>query len=181
MFKLTRIGKISVLSGMLAAGLAGCSGGDTGVELNGKIFDAVGLAGAGKKASEPKLAERAPLVPPPRTDALPAPGPIANSATHMAWPDDPDRRKAEVAAAESRTTSKYCSDAMFGRPDHERAKRDAECSAQQGGLLSSATAWFTGNSGKKEGAAAQTSDEGDPAIVTGSTKPQSAPSASKIR
>ena len=171
MLQLTQTGKFAYLAILLAATLAGCSGGDSGVELNGKLFDAVGLSGTAKKSAEPKLAERAPLVPPPRTDALPTPGSGGADASHMAWPDDPDKRKAAAAAAENKKISKYCSDPMIGRPDPERAKRDAECSDNQGGLLSSATAWFTN---KKEGAAAVTADEGDPGIVTGSTRPQAA-------
>ena len=171
MFNLTRTGKSAVLASVIAAGLAGCSGGESGVELNGKLFDAVGLTGVGKKTAEPKLAERAPLVPPPRMDALPAPGTGPADTNHMAWPDDPDRRIAAQAAADKQKVSKYCSDPMIGRPDAERAKRDGECSDKQGGLLASATSWF---SNKKEGAAGVTTDEGDPAIVTGSTKPQAA-------
>ena len=163
------LGRVVAIAGALAVNLAGCSGGDSGVELNGKIFDVIGLSGVSKTGSEPKLAERAPLVPPPRTDALPAPGSGQADVNHMAWPKDPDRLKAEKAAVENKTISKYCSDPMLGRPEPERAKRDAECSDKQGGLLSSATAWF---GTKKEGAAAQATDEGDPAVVTGSTNAQ---------
>lgn len=58
----------------LALGLSGCGGFD-GVELNGKIFDAVGLNTGSVKAPEPKLKERAPLVVPPGLEAgLPEPG-----------------------------------------------------------------------------------------------------------
>ena len=82
----------------VVAGLAGCGGSDAGVSLNGKVFDVAGLTGAAK-GPEPKLAERAPLVPPPRTDALPQPGTERADAGHMAWPDDPDKKRAAAATA----------------------------------------------------------------------------------
>lgn len=154
-----------------AIGLTGCSAGDTGVELNGKIFDAVGLSGTGKKKSEPKLAERAPLVPPSRVDVLPAPGETQTAAAHMAWPNDPDKRRAAEARQAKQVLDKECSDPMLGRPEHERTERDAKCAEAKGGLLSMATSWMTGKSSQGE-AAGTTSDEGDPsgsAIVTGST------------
>ena len=177
MLGLTRTGTGGVLAAVVAMMLAGCSGADSGVELNGKIFDAVGLTGVGKKSAEPNLAERAPLVPPPRTDALPAPGSATIDAGHMAWPDDPDKRRAALAAADKNSkVNKYCTDPMIGRPDAERAKRDSECSKETGGLLDTATAWF---STKKDGGAAVSTDEGDPGVVTGSTKPAPAAAAAK--
>ena len=160
-----------VACGSLVAGLAGCSGADSGVELNGKIFDMVGMSGSAKKSGgEPKLPERAPLVPPPRTDALPAPDSAQAGTTHMAWPNDPDRQRAAAAAAAKKSSDKRCSDLMIGRPEHERTTRDAECRAEQGGLLSTATGWFSGKKAD-DASAATTTDEGDPGgqIVTGST------------
>jgi len=160
-------------------GLAGCSGSDMGIEMNGKIFDAVGLSGQAKKASEPKLAERGPLVPPPRTDQLPSPDSAVASTGHMAWPNDPDKKRAADAAAARKTLDKRCSDPMLGRPEHERTERDAQCAAEKGNIFSSATAWITG---KKAGdnVASTTTDEGDPdpSVVTGSTTP-AAPAAKK--
>ena len=132
---------------ILAAGcailvsLAGCSGADSGVELNGKIFDMVGMgAGGSKSRSEPKLAERAPLVPPPSVAALPAPDNGQTSTGHMAWPNDPDRQRSASAANSKQALDKKCKDPMIGRPEHERSERDAQCRAEQGELLSSVTA-----------------------------------------
>ena len=58
----------------LAFGASGCSMDD--VQLNGGIFDVVGLSDAAKakSGSEPKIAARAPLVVPPSLDRLPEPG-----------------------------------------------------------------------------------------------------------
>jgi hypothetical protein len=169
-----RIATLALCLAAVGAGLSGCSGADSGVELNGKVFDTLGLSGAAKKASEPKLAERAPLVPPPRTDALPAPGSAQADAGHMAWPDDPDRRKAAAAAVQSKAANKYCTDPMIGRPDAERLKRDSDCADKNGGILATATGWLNP---KKEGAATASADEGDPGLVTGSNKAPAATSA----
>ena len=171
MLRLVLLRTRPLMAGVLVAGLAACSGAESGVEMNGKLFDVVGMNSIGKKAPEPKLAERAPLVPPPNTGALPAPGAAEAPPEHMAWPDDPDRRKSSVAAsADTEKLRKYCADPMLGRPDVERAKRDAECMEKQGGMLATASSWLNLNK-KKEGASAETTDEGDPAVKTGSTKP----------
>lgn len=170
----------------LLLGLAGCSGADSGVELNGKIFDMVGMgAGGSKSRSEPKLPERAPLVPPPSVAALPAPDSGQAGSGHMAWPNDPERQRSVAAAKSKQALDKRCKDPMIGRPEHERTERDAQCRAEQGGLLSSVTSWMPGSKPAGE-AAATTQDEGDPgaAVVTGSTTPasgQKAATGSKAR
>ena len=159
---------------LLSLGLAGCSGADSGVELNGKIFDVVGMGGGSKSRSEPKLPERAPLVPPPSVAALPSPDSSQGNAGHMAWPNDPERQRNASAATSKQALDKRCKDPMIGRPEHERTERDAQCRAEQGGLLSSVTSWMPGSKPADE-AAATTQDEGDPgaAVVTGSTAPAS--------
>ena len=92
----------------------------------------------------------------------------------MAWPDDPDKRRVAKGSTDTKALKKFCDDPMLGRPEAERAKRDAECADKQGGLLSKASSLLPGFGNKKEGAAAETSDEGDPGVVTGSTKAQAA-------
>jgi hypothetical protein len=97
----------------LAAALAGCSAGD--VELNGKIFDVMGVSAATKgPSSEPKLAARAPLVLPPDASKLPPPDataapPAPALQADASWPTDAD--KARVSAAEDleRRQKEYCS------------------------------------------------------------------------
>ena len=115
----------SRLRGWLAAGgtacallLAGCA---DGLDLNGKVFDMMGISSSALDAKrvEPKLAERAPLVVPPDVNRLPEPGsgqapsvaaltmqPTAAGA--QAWPDDPEERKRREAAERERLHQAYC-------------------------------------------------------------------------
>jgi hypothetical protein len=93
--------------------LAGC--GDGGVELNGKIFDALGVSEAAQRASktEPKLRERTGLVLPPDTNRLPEPGSGATGAPDLGGQiADPERRKAAAAAEKARLHKAYCSGEM---------------------------------------------------------------------
>jgi hypothetical protein len=88
--------------------LAGCGAGD--LELNGKVFDYLGVSTASQtRASDPKLAARGGLVVPPSVERLPEPGsgPQGEDA-QLASLDDPDR-KAEVSKAElEERQRKYC-------------------------------------------------------------------------
>ena len=71
-----------------ALALGGCAADE--VELNGKIFDAMGL-NAKSKTTEPKLAARAPLVMPPSPERVPEPGvPPESQAADVAALQDPD-------------------------------------------------------------------------------------------
>jgi hypothetical protein len=71
LIKLSKIARIAAAA-TVAVALSGC--GFDGVELNGKIFDAVGLNTGSTQPTVPKLKERAPLVVPPGLEALPEPG-----------------------------------------------------------------------------------------------------------
>jgi hypothetical protein len=89
--------------------LSGCA---DGIELNGKIFDWMGVSPAAQEARryEPKLAERAPLVVPPNANRLPEPGSeTAPDPSLAAWPDDPEQRKAREAQERDRLHQAYCS------------------------------------------------------------------------
>lgn len=57
---------------MAVIALSGCGVDD--IQLNGKLFDAVGLNNTGSVKKEAKVAERSPLVVPPGLDRLPEPG-----------------------------------------------------------------------------------------------------------
>ena len=59
--------------------MRGCA---DGIDLNGKVFDWMGVSPAAMEASrrEPKMAERAPLVLPPDANRLPEPGSEAQTA-----------------------------------------------------------------------------------------------------
>jgi hypothetical protein len=84
--------------------VAGCSMDD--VQLNGGIFDAVGLNDT-KKSGDPKLAERAPLVVPPSLDRLPAPG-EAPPPTQIAGINDPDAAKQKSREELEKQQAEYC-------------------------------------------------------------------------
>src|SRR5450432_82683 len=77
--------------------LTGCA--DAGVDLNGKMFDMMGISPSAQAARryEPQVAERAPLVMPPPSNSLPQPGSGLAPAPQMAWPDDPEQRKQREA------------------------------------------------------------------------------------
>lgn len=91
----------------LALALSGCGADD--LELNGKIFDAMGVsAKTSTKGKEPKMVARAPLVVPPGLERLPEPGAQSAQASEIASLNDPDK-VAEVNQAElERQQKEYC-------------------------------------------------------------------------
>ena len=99
------------LLGALAIVQSGCSGFD-GVELQGGVFEAMGIAGdLTKKKAEPKLAKRNGLVVPPDINALPPPGSGRNAAEGtQSWPKDPEQLKIAKADLEKRRAAKYCAE-----------------------------------------------------------------------
>ena len=100
-----------VAAGAVASALAlsGC-GGDAGVDLNGKVFDLMGISPAAQalNKAEPKIAERAPLVMPPDVNRLPQPGSGQAPAQQLVWPDDPDQRKKTATQDRDRLHMAYC-------------------------------------------------------------------------
>jgi hypothetical protein len=86
--------------------LSGCA---DGIALNGKVFDWMGVSPAAQEARtrEPKIAERAPLVMPPSANRLPEPGSGAEP-TNIAFPDDPEQRKAREGKERERLHMAYC-------------------------------------------------------------------------
>lgn len=106
----TRLG--GWLAGAAALSTLALSGCADGLDLNGKVFDMMGVSPAAQAARrfEPKLADRAPLVVPPDVSRLPAPGSEATPApTQTAWPDDPEQRKVREAKERERLHLAYCS------------------------------------------------------------------------
>ena len=79
-------------------------GGCGGVELQGKVFDYMGVSGDGTK-EDVRMSERAPLLLPPNLKALPQPGAGTAVATARPdWPTNPEvarKRVAEAKAAEA--------------------------------------------------------------------------------
>ena len=97
--------------------LAGCGSGD--VELNGKIFDAMGVSAATqKKGGDPQLAARNGLVMPPSTGSLPEPGSgrAPEAEADIAFINDPDRKKSIDRSELARRQAEYC------KVHHEQAK-----------------------------------------------------------
>lgn len=105
----------------LALALTGC--GD-GVELNGKIFDTLGVSSRTQKAEkEARLDPRSPLVPPPRTDKLPVPG--EENTAHMAWPEDPEiKNKRASLDADKKRQQECANERKFGTASDERQGKD---------------------------------------------------------
>ncbi len=89
----------------LAASLAGCGADD--VQLNGKIFDAVGLNTGSAPKKTPKLAERAPLIVPPSLDKLPEPG-TGQAAADIGDVKDYDEKRRVSQADREKEQREYC-------------------------------------------------------------------------
>ena len=122
----TSVGRVMVAIALLA--LPGCGGVD-GVQFEGKMFEAVGLTGALGKRAEPKTQARAPLVLPPTTETLPEPGALAAAPTqpHIAWPDDPDKKRSANESAKKTAQTEFCRDGNW----KEKAMGD-EIAAREG-------------------------------------------------
>jgi hypothetical protein len=136
--------RIALLAAVpFAVMLAGCSADD--VELNGKIFDAVGLNDAKTKSAEPKLAERAPLVMPPNPERVPEPGlPPEVKANEVAALQDPDKVAKTSKAELERQQAAYC------KVNYEQAKARGDDNADlaagplgpcRGSVLSAVKNW----------------------------------------
>lgn len=98
--------KIGLPVAALTLILGGCGGFD-GVQLNGKVFDMVGLNGPSTPEGDPKMAVRQPLTLPP-TDSLPPPGSGRADQPSLASIQDPDRKKVVDQAALEKQQAEYC-------------------------------------------------------------------------
>lgn len=110
----------------MAIGLSACGG----VELNGKIFDALGVSTASLgPRPEPKVERRSPIVLPPDPNKLPEPGsvPVATANANQSWPVDRDQKKIADAAEAKRKQEEHCRDGNW----KEKAMQD-EVAASQG-------------------------------------------------
>ena len=94
-------------AGALVVSLSACSAGD--VQLNGKVFDALGgLVGSGGANEDAKLAARPGLVTPPGLDQLPVPGSAAVPDGDLAQIQDHDRKKIVDNSALQAKQREYC-------------------------------------------------------------------------
>lgn len=101
---------IAALAAALAVGLTACGGID-GVELNGRLFDWMGVSDSAQKANarEPKMTERTGIVMPPDPNRLPEPGSGAAEEDISAQLNDPDKKRQMAAAERERLHKEYCS------------------------------------------------------------------------
>jgi hypothetical protein len=98
----------------LAAALAvsACAPGD--VELNGAVFDYLGVSSKSQAGrGEAKLAPRAGLVVPPNAERLPEPGSVATGSVNESWPSDPEQQKANAASDIERRHAAFCQEALW--------------------------------------------------------------------
>ncbi|MGQ0457856.1 MAG: hypothetical protein ACT4OU_12440 [Hyphomicrobium sp.] len=100
--------KISRAFAVSAAALSLSACGYDGVELNGKIFDVVGLNTGSVKSADPKMKDRAPLVVPPGLESLPEPGSGQVAASDSLPITDHDAGKALTRADLEKAQAEYC-------------------------------------------------------------------------
>jgi hypothetical protein len=96
----------------MAMALSGCAAGD--VEMNGALFDYLGMGKAGPaKASQ--AADRQGLVLPPSLDRLPEPGSGAATAaaTQVAMPVNPETKAMVNVAEQKKQQDAFCGKAMM--------------------------------------------------------------------
>ena len=107
---------------ILALSLSACSAGD--VQLNGKVFDALGsLTGSSGANEEAKVAARPGLVVPPGLDKLPTPGSAAVPDGDLAQIVDHDRAKVVDKSALEAKQREYC------KVNYEQAKQRGDQTA----------------------------------------------------
>jgi len=105
-------GALFVMSLAGAAALGGCGTID-GVELQGGVFDALGVSSSAlaAKQKEPQVPARPGIVLPPVPDRLPQPGSAAPDMTQL-LPNDEDERKVRAAADAERRHKQFCDKAL---------------------------------------------------------------------
>jgi hypothetical protein len=111
---LHKLPRRACLAGMivsLAVGLSGCAAGD--VEMNGALFDYLGMGKAGP-AKVSQAADRQGLVVPPSLDRLPEPGSGATAAaTQVSMPINPETRTQVTAAEQKKQQAAFCEKALM--------------------------------------------------------------------
>lgn len=105
-FGIAGFAKRLAIAAVLSAGLSACGAGD--VQLNGKVFDAIGGLVGSNGPKEVKLAARPGLVPPPNSDSLPAPGSNSVPDGDLSQIADADRSKVVDKAAQQAKQKEYC-------------------------------------------------------------------------
>ena len=112
----------------ISALTGGCAGFD-GVELQGGVFDALGLSGSdNKKLADTKVEARPGLILPPSVEQLPSPvtGSIAAAPPPgESWPVDAEDRRAQSRAELDKRHAAFC----------ERALTDARIRGESGVVM----------------------------------------------
>ena len=175
MFRIYWLRLRNCLAVVATAFLAGCSGGYD-VELNGGIFEAVGMSSFGKKAKQPKMEPRNGIVMPPQTASLPVPRSgrpaaqqVAEISGQEAWPVDPVQSKAQSEAQQNALHEAFCEKAR------DRYNRGLDPQVDRGPLGSchkSIVRSFTGKAAYYQGPTTNAPTSRQPAAgqpVTGQT------------
>jgi hypothetical protein len=149
MMALKTIGKTALLAALALAlpGLAGCSMDD--VQLNGKVFDAMGMNTTGSvKKGDPKMAAREPLVVPPGLDSLPPPGSGKEAQPTLAEIQDPDRNQKVSKAELEKQQAEYCKvhyDQARAQGDNNADLATGPLGPCQQSIFSAVKKWTSGN------------------------------------
>ena len=109
--RITRAG--ATLAAAVTLVFAGCSAGD--VELNGSVFDTLGVGSKSQSASSNmKVPQRQALVVPPNLERLPEPGSGTNDEQLVtsAMPVNPEQRRVAAASKAEQEHRQYCEKAM---------------------------------------------------------------------
>ncbi|MEQ1696726.1 MAG: hypothetical protein ABL901_12875 [Hyphomicrobiaceae bacterium] len=110
------------IAGAVALSVSACGAGD--IQLNGKVFDAIGgLVGSGGANESAKLPVRSGLVVPPGLENLPQPGSAAVPDGALAEIQDHDRKKVVDKSALEAKQREYC------KVNYEQAKQRGDNSA----------------------------------------------------
>jgi len=103
--RIVHLATTAALAGTLFLG--GCS---DGLEVNGKVFDWLGVSTSAVEQAkrEPQVAARTPLVLPPNSARLPEPGSGQDGSASLASLADPEAKKAAAAKERERLHLAYC-------------------------------------------------------------------------
>jgi hypothetical protein len=134
-FRLELISTLRI-SAVVVAGamIGGCGIGGDGIELNGGVFDALGVSdkSGGSSNKEPRVAERAGLVLPPTMGRLPTPGASQTeeqaSLGGQAWPVSPEQKRLAANQQKEAEHAAWC------QKELQRKKINRDLSVTEGPL-----------------------------------------------
>ncbi len=133
--------------------LGGCGGID-GVQLNGKVFDAMGFNGSSEPQGDPKMAVRQPLVVPPGLEALPPPGSGKAEQPSLADIQDPDKKKVVDQSELERQQAEYCRknyEEPLQRGDSSGESASGPLGSCHPSIFTAVQKWTTGSTNKGDG------------------------------